>query len=107
MSLRDDMAERLMVDAGLKPGLDRLTNAGRAKWLARADAALAVVDAWLGSDEVRAALMKVARDNAINCTGPGEVGCNGRMGWHSWTSHREHVAAAEADALRALARGEG
>jgi len=44
-------------------------------------------------------LVRVERENAINCTGLGEVGCNGRAGWHSWSAHRLHVAAAQVTAL--------
>lgn len=44
-------------------------------------------------------LVQVERENAINCTGLGEVGCNGRQGWHSWSEHRTHVAEAQAHAL--------
>lgn len=44
-------------------------------------------------------LMRVERENAIDCTGLGEVGCHGRQGWHSWSEHRLHVAAAQVAAL--------
>jgi hypothetical protein len=94
MSLRDDMAEAFREEhESYYPDLP--------------DVAVAVVGEWLGSDEAREALIKIQRTNAINCTGPGEVGCNGQHGWHTWTEHREHVAEAQVDALRALARGEG
>lgn len=55
-------------------------------------------------------LAEVGRENAINCTGPGEVGCKGRKGWHSWSEHRAHIAesqvAAIADVLAADATRE-
>lgn len=44
-------------------------------------------------------LTRIERENAINCTGLGEVGCNGRQDWHSWSEHRLHVAAAQVAAL--------
>ena len=46
-----------------------------------------------------AVLMDVEHKNRINCTGPGEVGCAGRIGWHSWVEHRRHVAADQVAAL--------
>jgi len=54
------------------------------------------------SEQVEAAiktLMRIERENAINCTGLGEVGCNGRNEWHSWSDHRMHVAASQVAAL--------
>lgn len=51
------------------------------------------------SDRAREVLARVAWENAINCTGPGEVGCRGRKGWHSWTEHYAHVAAEQVKAL--------
>lgn len=53
----------------------------------------------MSRDEIAAVLARIARENAINCTGPGEVGCRGRKGWHSWADHHEHVAEAQAAAL--------
>ncbi|WP_370290258.1 hypothetical protein [Nocardioides sp.] len=50
-------------------------------------------------DRAREVLARVAWENAINCTGPGEVGCRGRKGWHSWTEHYAHVAAEQVKAL--------
>lgn len=50
-------------------------------------------------DRLVETLVRVERENAINCTGPGEVGCKGRSGWHSWSEHRQHVAEAQAAAL--------
>jgi len=54
------------------------------------------------SDATEAAtkiLVRVERENGINCTGLGEVGCHGRTGWHSWSDHRLHVAASQVAAL--------
>lgn len=48
-------------------------------------------------------LIKVERENAINCTGLGEVGCAGREGWHSWSEHRRHVAESQWAELREMA----
>ena len=46
------------------------------------------------------ALIRVDNDNRINCTGPGEVGCVGYLGWHSWSDHRRHVAEAQLAELK-------
>ena len=52
-------------------------------------------------ERVVEALMRTEFNNAVTCTGPGEVGCRGRQGWHSWTDHRRHVAEAQlAELLR-------
>ena len=55
------------------------------------------------SDEDRAVievLVSIERKNAINCTGLGEVGCEGRKEWHSRFEHRLHVAQEQVAALR-------
>lgn len=46
-------------------------------------------------------LARIDRENAVNCTGIGEVGCKGREGWHSWSAHRAHVAEAQVAAVTA------
>jgi len=44
-------------------------------------------------------LVRIEAQNRINCTGLGEVGCDGRNEWHSWADHRQHVAEAQVAAL--------
>ena len=56
----------------------------------------------MDAEEIARVLGQVARDNEINCTGPGEVGCKGRRGWHSWSEHRAHVAQSQAELLAPL-----
>ena len=56
----------------------------------------------MDAEEIARVLGQVARDNEINCTGPGEVGCKGRTGWHSWTERRAHVAQSQAELLAPL-----
>ncbi len=45
------------------------------------------------------AAARVQNANRINCTGPGEVGCGGVEGWHSWGDHYMHVSEAMLDAV--------
>lgn len=65
MSLRDDMDEALRAapdHGGWRAGMDD------DDYAAITDAALAVVDAWLGSDEARAHLQDVVSDGCGYCT---------------------------------------
>lgn len=50
-------------------------------------------------EQAVAVLVQIERKNRVNCTGLGEVGCDGRNEWHSWAEHRQHVAAEQAEAL--------
>lgn len=56
----------------------------------------------MSDDALIETLTRVERENAINCTGLGEVGCEGRSGWHSWSEHRRHVAESQVVALREM-----
>lgn len=51
------------------------------------------------ADKRVAVVQRVMQQQRINCTGPGEVGCYARKGWHSWYDHELHIAEAIVEAL--------